>query len=130
MTVRMAQTGIALVFLSLGGWALLAPASVLELAITPQYREDTFFTRFLMACFGAQAVLFGVVTLAVRYTARSFAVLGAALAPFLVFDWYFHAVVPVLNTVGLLDLAGNAMLLALCAAGWRAARRSEAGAGA
>ena len=53
MSARTAQFLIAFVFLALGGWALFAPASVIELAVTEAYRQDTFLARFTMACFGA-----------------------------------------------------------------------------
>ena len=103
-----AQFLIAAVFCVLGGWALLAPASVIELAVTPAYRDDSFLARFTMACFGAQAVLFGLMTLAVRWQVRGFAVFAALMVPFFLFDWYFHYEVPVLTIIG-----------------WRAARAAE-----
>ncbi len=125
MTARTAQFLIASVFLILGGWALFAPASVIELAFTEAYRDSTYLTRFTMACFGSQAVLFGVMALVTRWEARSFAVFAAVLLPFFVFDWYFHVRVPVLNSVGMLDLVGNVTMLALAILGWRAARAEE-----
>ena len=127
MTARAAQTGIAAVFLILGGWALLAPSSVIELAVTPDYRENTFLNRFTLACFGAQAVLFGIMALAVRWEARSFIVFAAALLPFFWFNYHYHYVEPVLTSIGMLDFAGNAVMLALALLGWRAARKEAAG---
>ena len=125
MTARHAQYAIAAVFLMLGSWALFAPGSVIELAITPAYREDSFLTRFVMACFGAQAVMFGIVALFVRFTSSAFLVLAIVLLPFFIFDWYFHVRVPVLNSVGLLDLVGNAVMFALAIIGWGKARAEE-----
>lgn len=127
MTVRTAQWMIAAVFLALGGWALLAPGSVIDLAITPEYRANTFFTRFIMACFGAQAVLFGVMALVVRFTPKAFLVFAFLLLPFFVFNWYFHYEVPVLTTIGMLDFAGNVTMLVLAIIGWRAALHEERG---
>ncbi|MEM7667270.1 MAG: hypothetical protein AAF250_15555 [Pseudomonadota bacterium] len=126
MSVRTAQYWIASVFLLLGGWALFAPGSVIDLAITDAYRENTFMTRFIMACFGAQAVLFGIMALFVRFTANAFLALAILLVPFFVFDWYFHFEVPVLNSVGMLDFVGNAVMLGLCLYAWRKARAEEA----
>lgn len=123
MSARTAQFLIAAVFLALGGWALLAPASVIEFAVTKAYQDSTFLTRFTMACFGAQAVLFGLMALATRWRARSFAVFAAGLLPFFGFNWYFHYKVPVLTSIGMLDFAGNVTMLVLAIIGWRAARR-------
>ena len=47
--------------------------------------------------------------------------------PFFVFDWYFHVRVPVLNTIGLLDLVGNLAMFALAIHGWRMMRAEERG---
>lgn len=125
MPSRVAQYLIAMVFLILGGWALLSPQTVIDLAFTPAYSEDSFLVRFCIACFGAQACLFGIMALAVHFTARSFLVLALALLPFFVFDWYFHWVVPVLTPVGMLDLLGNLIMLGLCLYGWRRALHEE-----
>jgi len=121
-----AQSLIAAVFLTLGGWALFAPASVIDLAVTEAFRDSTFLTRFTMACFGAQAVLFGLMTLAVRWSARGFLVFALLLLPFFVFNWYFHYRLPVLISIGMLDFAGNVTMLVLAIIGWRAARTEEA----
>lgn len=122
MSARTAQFLIAAVFLLLGSWALFAPASVIELAVTASYRDSTFLTRFTMACFGAQAVLFGLMTLATRWTARAFAVFAVLLLPFFGFNFWFHYQVPVLTSIGMLDFAGNTAMLVLALIGWRAAR--------
>ncbi|HEX5644991.1 MAG TPA: hypothetical protein VFX62_05710 [Erythrobacter sp.] len=125
MSALLAQRLIASIFLVLGGWALFAPQSVIDLAISPDYRDHTFLTRFTMACFGAQACLFGVMSLFVRYTSRAFLAFAIALVPFFVFDWYFHVRVPVLNSVGMLDLVGNLAMFVLALVGWRLARIEE-----
>lgn len=125
MTAKMAQYGIAAVFLLLGGWALFAPASVIQLAITPEYQDSTYLTTFTMACFGSQAVLFGIMTLMVKWSSRAFLVFAAALLPFFWFNWYFHYEVPVLTSIGMLDFAGNITMLIAALLGWRAAKRDE-----
>jgi hypothetical protein len=124
MSALTAQRCIAAVFLLLGGWALFAPASVITLAITPEYRNTAFLTELAIACFGAQAVLFGLMALVVRWSARGFAVFAALLVPFFVFNWYFHYRMPVLTSIGMLDFAGNVAMLALAIIGWRAARHA------
>lgn len=126
MSARTAQFLIAAVFLMLGGWALLAPASVIGLAFTEPYREAGFINRFTIACFGAQAVLFGLMALVTRWNAASFAVFAAALLPFFAFNYWFHYRVPVLTSIGMLDFAGNVTMLVLAVLGWRAARRETA----
>lgn len=120
-----AQFLIAAVFLLLGGWALFAPASVIDLAVTEAYQDSAFLTRFAIACFGAQAVLFGLMTLVVRWRARDFLAYAVLLLPFFWFNWYFHYEVPVLTSIGMLDFAGNVTMFALALLGWRAARAEE-----
>lgn len=125
-SARTAQFLIAAVFLLLGGWALFAPTSVIDLAVSEAYRESTFLTRFTMACFGAQAVLFGVMALVTRWSARAFAVFAAALLPFFGFNYWFHYREPVLTSIGMLDFAGNLAMLVLAIIGWRAAKAEAA----
>ena len=125
MTARICQYLIAAVFLGLGGWALLAPTHVIELALTEQYRDTSFIMQFAVACFGAQAVMFGIMALVVKWEARAFAVFAVVLLPFFVFNWYFHYQMPVLTSIGMLDFAGNVTMLIACIVGWRAARSDE-----
>lgn len=122
MTARLCQYLIAAVFLCLGGWALVAPASVIDLALTRPYRDDGFILRFAIACFGAQAVMFGIMALVVEWKARAFATFAVVLVPFFVFNWYFHYQMPVLTSIGMLDFAGNVVMFIACIAGWRASR--------
>lgn len=117
-----AQFLIAAVFLLLGGWCLFAPASLIQLAVTETYRDSSFLARFTMACFGAQAVLFGLMALVVRWNARGFLVFAVLLLPFFGFNWYFHYQMPVLTSIGMLDFAGNVTMLVLALIGWRAAQ--------
>jgi hypothetical protein len=125
MSARTAQFLIAAVFLILGGWSLFAPASVIELAFTEGYRDTSFINRFTIACFGSQAVLFGLMALVTRWNARSFAVFAVLLLPFFGFNYWFHYKVPVLTSIGMLDFAGNLTMLVLAILGWRAARADE-----
>jgi len=129
MTARICQFLIALVFLGLGGWALFFPGQVIDLGFTEDYRENTFVSHFIMACFGAQAVMFGIMALVVKWKARAFAVFAVVLIPFFVFNWYFHYEVPVLTTYGMIDFVGNLTMFVACLLGWRAARKDEKGVG-
>jgi hypothetical protein len=126
MSARTAQFLIAAVFLILGGWCLFAPSNVIDLAFTDAYRDSSFINRFTIACFGAQAVLFGLMALVTRWSARSFAVFAVLLLPFFVFNYWFHYEVPVLTSIGMLDFAGNVTMLVLTIIGWRAARAEDA----
>jgi hypothetical protein len=125
MTARLCQFAIAAVFLVLGGWALVAPGSVIALALTEPYRDTGFILRFAIACFGAQAVMFGIMALVVRWSSRAFATFAVMLLPFFVFNWYFHYEVPVLTSIGMLDFAGNVVMFAACIVGWRMAQKQE-----
>ena len=125
MTARLAQYYVAFVFLALGGWCLVAPASVIELALTESYRDTSFIMRFTMACFGAQAVMFGIMALVVKWRANAFATFAIVLIPFFWFNYHFHYVEPVLTSIGMLDFAGNLTMLIACIVGGRAARREE-----
>jgi hypothetical protein len=121
MSVRAIQWLLASVFFVLGGWCLAAPASVLELTITPQYRSDAPIVPILIGAFGAQAVLAGLFAAFSRFSQATFLAYGLALLPFFAFDYWFYAVDPMLTGIGLLDLAGNLAMLGLCVLGWRAA---------
>jgi hypothetical protein len=121
LAVRRIQWAIAAVFFLLGGWALLAPQSVIDLTFLPQYRVGTPILPFAVACFGAQAMIAGLFAAFSRFTRAAFLAYGIALLPFFAFDWWFTFVDPVFTAVGLLDAVGNAVMLVLCAIGWRKA---------
>jgi len=121
VTVRRIQWAIAAVFFVLGGWALLAPRSVIELTFLPEYRAGTPILPFAVACFGAQAMIAGLFAAFARFTKATFLAFGIALLPFFAFDIWFTFVDPVFTWLGLLDAVGNAIMLALCVIGWRRA---------
>ena len=112
------QLLIALVFLGLGGWCLVAPMTIVELTVRPQYRNDLALTAITIGAFGAQAMLVGLVSATSNFTSRTFAALGLAMLPFFVFDWWFYAVQPIFNELILLDVAGNIAMLGACIRGW------------
>ncbi|HEU0311191.1 MAG TPA: hypothetical protein VFR36_08245 [Sphingomicrobium sp.] len=112
------QTLIAIVFLGLGGWCLIAPTSVVALTVLPRHQNDFQLTAITLGAFGAQAMLVGLVAATSQFTARTFLALGVAMLPFFAFDWWFYFVDPVFNELILLDVAGNLVMLAACLRGW------------
>ena len=121
MSSERIQYLLAAVFFLLGGWCLVSPSTVLDLAIRPEWRSDDPIVPVLIAAFGAQALIAGLFAATARFTRTTFALYGAALLPFFVFDYYFYAVEPMLTEIGLLDAAGNVLMLVLCWLGWRRA---------
>ena len=123
MNARTTQILIGSVFLLLGGWALLMPRAVIYLDVRPEFRSNDYLATFAVACFGAQACLFALVAFTARFTRLTFAAYGVSLLPFFAFNWYFYFQVPLLTELGLLDFAGNLVMLVLCWHGWRVAER-------
>lgn len=121
MTVRTLQWSLASVFFLLGGWCLVAPASVLALTIRPEYQSDAPLVPVLIGAFGAQALLAGLFAAFSRFERITFLAYGVALLPFFAFDYWAYAVVPLLTPLGLLDAVGNVMMLMLCVVGYRLA---------
>ena len=121
MSALTTQRLIGLVFAVLGSWALIAPKSVIDLAVQPDFRSDDYLASFALACFGAQACLFALVAFTARFTRLTFAAYGLALLPFFVFNYWFYFQVPLLTEIGLLDFLGNLIMLGLCWHGWRTA---------
>ena len=124
MSATASQRLIAAVFIVLGGWALIDPGSVIELGLQPGYREGAGM-GFAVGCFGAQALIAGLFATTARFTRATFAAYGVMLIGFLVFDYWFWAIEPVLTPLGAaLDGIGNLIMMALCWVGWRKAPRS------
>ncbi|QIK95235.1 hypothetical protein G7076_00885 [Sphingomonas sp. HDW15A] len=119
MTALNVQRAIAAVFVVLGGWALMMPQQVIDLTIRPGIAQGSRLETLAVACFGAQALISGLFTATARFTRTTFLAYGIALVPFFAFNYWFYFVDPVFTTVGLLDLVGNAIMLALCAWGWK-----------
>lgn len=115
---RTLQLAIAAVFWILGGWCLIAPASVIALTVRPEYQTDDPIALFSVGAFGAQAVLAGLFAGFSVFTRWTFLAYGVALLPFFVFNYWVYFVTPMFNELILLDFAGNAIMLALCARGW------------
>jgi hypothetical protein len=119
MTAQRIQWAISAVFFILGGWAMLLPQSVIDLAFLPAFRTGATILPFAVACFGSQALISGLFAATTRFSRATFVVYGASLLLFLVFDWWFTFVRPVFTPIGLLDAVGNVVMLALCIVGWR-----------
>jgi len=126
MSVRQIQWGLAAVFFTLGGWALLAPQHAIDTTILPKWNTGDPLTRFAMGCFGAQACLAGLFVAFSRFTPTTFLAYGIALLPFFAFNWWFTFIEPVFNMLGLIDAIGNVVMLGLCIYGWRQAHREAA----
>ena len=120
MSTRSLQNVLASVFFILGGWCLFSPGSVIELSIQPDYRSDAAIVPFLMAAFGAQAMIAGLFALTTQFTRLTFLAYGIGLLPFFVFDYYFYFVTPILTLIGSGgDFIGNLIMMGVCWLGWR-----------
>ncbi|MGI9400603.1 MAG: hypothetical protein ACR2O0_05065 [Rhizobiaceae bacterium] len=120
MTARQVQYFLALIFIGLGGWCLIAPFSVEALVLKPEYQVLNATSKLLMGCFGAQAVLCGIVIATSEFKAQTFLIFGlVASLPFFVFNYYFYFVAEMFNSWMLLDFAGNLGILACGIVGYR-----------
>jgi hypothetical protein len=125
MRVRHIQFGLAAVFFILGGWAMLAPRHVIETVVRPELQTFDRLTLLCMACFGAQACLAGLFIAFSRFTRTTFLAYGIALLPFFGFNYWFTRAEPIFNSLGLIDLGCNIVMLALCFYGWRMAGEEQ-----
>ena len=129
MSARHLQFALAAIFIGLGGWCLLMPQLVETLVLKPQYQHLSPASALWIGCFGAQAVLVGIVIATSEFRARTFLFFGlAGSLPFFVFNWYFYFVAEMFTAWMLLDFVGNLGILACGLAGWRLLSRQEAGA--
>lgn len=127
-TARSLQMVLGAIFVTLGSWVLLFPGIVEQLALNPDYVIGSITSRVLIGCFGAQAILCGVVILSARFTARTFLIFGViGSVPFFVFNYYFVFVVPVFSEWMLLDVLGNVGILTCGLWGWRVMSVAEQG---
>ena len=126
MTSRTLQTCLASIFLFLGAWCLLFPGTVVGITFRPDLATVNEQARFLMGCFGAQAVLCGTIIATSRFTPLTFLVFGlVGSIPFFVFNIWFWLIEPVLNSWMLLDLAGNVGILVTGIWGWYLSRKER-----
>ena len=122
------QKLLAMIFIGLGGWCLLTPHVVEDMVFRPDHQHMSVTTAILIGCFGAQAVLVGLVIFLTAFDARTFLVFGlVASLPFFAFNYYFYFVAEVFTGWMLLDFAGNSGILALCLAGYLDLRSASTG---
>ena len=121
------QGFLASIFLGLGGWAMLAPATVEALVLRPAYYVGNASSALFIACFGAQAVLAGVVIATARFRPSTFLIFGlCGSIPFFAFNYYFYFARPMFSAWMLLDFVGNVAILASGLVGYRLSKREEA----
>lgn len=127
MTPLFIQRLLAGVFLGLGGWALLFPTTVERLVLAPDHYIGTPASNVLLACFGAQAVLAGLVIWFSRFQPITFLVFGiAGSLPFFVFNFYFVFVVEMFTRWMILDFIGNLAIFGLCMFGYKQLKSKQA----
>ncbi|MBS0411601.1 MAG: hypothetical protein JSR86_16915 [Proteobacteria bacterium] len=125
MSTRTLQYGLGAVFIVLGGWCVVAPASVLALCFRPEFQTTAPIAPILAGGFGSQALISGLFAMFSRFTRATFAAYAVGLMPFLAFDGWFRFVTPALSDLGFAaDLAGNLIMLTVCWLGWRGADRA------
>ena len=126
MTARKLQICLSLIFLLLGSWCLFFPGMVIDVTFRPELAVASEQARFIMGCFGAQAVLTGTIILTARFRPTTFLVFGlVGSIPFFVFNFWFLYIEPILNQWMLLDFAGNVGILMIGLWGWRLSRVAQ-----
>ena len=113
------QRLIALPYLILGGWCLIAPSMIERLMISAPYQHLSATSALMIGCFGAQAVLGGLFVWFSIFTRQTFLIYAIALLPFFWFNYWFVFVVPLFNQWMALDFVSNAVMLGLSLWGWR-----------
>ena len=114
-------------WLSMALPCLLAPATVMQLSFKPallqsetcnEHKESTSkLGRFLMQCFGSQAMLVGTLLLTTDMNKTAYKIFGAAILPFFVFDVvaYKAGYITLMGAIG--DGIGNVIFTVCCAVG-------------
>ncbi|WP_224815773.1 hypothetical protein [Hasllibacter sp. MH4015] len=129
MSALFIQRLLASVFLGLGGWVLIFPHVVERLVLAPDHYIGTPASSVILGCFGAQAVLGGIVMWLSRFRPITFLVFGiAGSVPFFIFNYYFVFVVEMFTNWMILDFFGNVAIFALCMLGYVKLKGGEAAA--
>ena len=104
-------------YLTLGLATMALPDLMIDISVQdPSQSND--LTRLIFQCFGLQASLFGILALVSYFTRTTYFVIGAAILPVFVFDYWFYAVDPVLTLAGsLIDAIFNIVFVTMCAIG-------------
>lgn len=114
------QRLLALIFIGLGGWCLLFPAVVEAIVMRPTYFVGNATSALFVACFGAQAILGGIVIFTSRFLPSTFLIFGlVGSIPFFGFNYYFYFVREMFTDWMLLDFVGNVGILACGLWGYR-----------
>jgi hypothetical protein len=122
---RRARWALAVVFLSLGGWCLIAPHMVEALALRPERLILNDVTAVMMGAFGAQAVLCGTLLAVCRLPALGFLIFGlVGSVPFFVFNAWFVFVDPMFSALMALDFVGNLTILGMGLVGFFVLRKA------
>ena len=92
----------------------------------PDYYIGNDSSHLILACFGAQAVLCGVVILSSRFTANTFLIFGLiGSIPFMIFNYYFYFVKEMFSAWMLLDFVGNIGILLFGLWGYFLSKKDE-----
>lgn len=132
MKAQHIQFFLAAIFIGLGGWCLISPHSVERLTLRPEYQHLSETSALLLGCFGAQAVLGGLVIALSTFSPRTFLIFGlVGSLPFFVFNWYFVFSARMFTDWMLIDFAGNVGILTCGLVGYVLRKRElRAGQGA
>ena len=110
------------IFFSMGLGTMLMPSLVINTCFNQNYFRNSVGERVLVACFGAQSALQGVLMLSCRWHRQTWLNWGLAILPFCVFDLVVNPLgpLPVLSWLGAAgDGLANLVFLATCWIGYR-----------
>ena len=126
MTSRHIQTALSIIFIGLGAWCLLMPGTVEALVFRPEFQHLSTTSMILVGCFGAQAILAGLVILTSNFKPGTFLIFGLfGSLPFFAFNYYFYFSAKVFSEWMLLDFAGNVGILLIGLLGYRVRKRES-----
>ncbi|KAI9144115.1 hypothetical protein BKA69DRAFT_1058363 [Paraphysoderma sedebokerense] len=110
-------------FITLGSWCLLAPRQVLTLSFLspPLLPVPVLLTQ----CFGAQAMLCGLLLGTANMTSKSFKYFGLATLPFFGFNYYYVFVNQLCTKLMALDLLSNCLIVGCCWWGYNVEKEKE-----
>lgn len=116
-------------YLTLGLATMASPELMIAISVQdPSQSND--LTSLIFQCFGLQASLFGLLALVSRFTRTTYLIIGAAILPVFIFDYWFYAVDPVLTLAGsLIDAIFNVVFVMMCWVGWRETEKGSAAIG-
>ena len=108
---------LGIAYMSLGLATMLLPDAMIELSVTDPAQGNSL-TRLIFQCFGLQATLCGLVAYASEFKRSTYIVLGLAILPVFIFDYWFVAIDPVMTPFGgIADGIFNVIFVTMCAIG-------------